>query len=75
VVEADLEQAFQAGTIDEAALQAQLDRAGELQAQLRFVHLRTHLATIEILSPQQIEQYNHLRGYETSSNSHPHQHE
>ena len=31
--------------------------------ELRFVHLSTHLKTPDILSEDQIEKYNRLRGY------------
>jgi hypothetical protein len=31
--------------------------------ELRYVHLVTHLETSSILTPQQIEKYNRLRGY------------
>jgi hypothetical protein len=30
---------------------------------MRYVHLSTHLATIDILSHDQIMQYNMMRGY------------
>lgn len=62
--EAALEEDFRTKTIDETGLAAQLQAVAELQAQLRFVHLRTHLATIKILSPHQVTLYNTLRGYE-----------
>jgi hypothetical protein len=46
-----------------------------LEAELRFVHLSTHLATIDILSPHQVMLYNSLRGYETLPSDHDqHQH-
>lgn len=38
-------------------------RAAQLQGQLRATHLRYHLAMLEVLTPQQIAQYNRLRGY------------
>lgn len=61
--EGELELAFRDNTMDETFLEEQLAEIGALQAQLRFVHLRTHIATVNILSPEQIEQYNFLRGY------------
>jgi hypothetical protein len=30
---------------------------------LRYTHLRTHLTAQELLTPQQVAQYNALRGY------------
>ena len=64
-LEAELELAFRENRIDEVFLETQLLAIGNLQAQLRFVHLRTHLATIDMLTPHQIVRYNTLRGYET----------
>jgi hypothetical protein len=71
--EAKLEQAFRDKIITEDFLQGQLTRISELQAQLRYVHLRTHLTTVDILSEHQIGLYNTLRGYgEMPSNNHQH---
>ena len=72
--EAALEQAFRAETITEAQLEQQLADIGRLEAQLRFIHLRTHLATLDILSPHQVMAYNRLRGYEAMPAGHQHQH-
>ena len=65
--EAELERAFRETRIDEGFLETQLLAIGNLQAQLRFVHLRTHLASIDILMPHQIVLYNTLRGYDTDN--------
>lgn len=74
--EAALEEAFRGQTVDETNLEAQLQAIGALEAQLRYVHLRTHLATLEILSPHQIMLYNSLRGYDDMpANHNQHQHE
>jgi Spy/CpxP family protein refolding chaperone len=69
--EAELELAFRERNIDEAILENQLLAIGELQAQLRFVHLRTHLATIDVLTQHQVVVYNSLRGYDIEN---PHRH-
>jgi len=61
--EAALEKGFHDGTLDEQTLQASLSEIGTIQTQLQFVHLRTHLATVKILTPQQVMLYNQLRGY------------
>ncbi len=37
--------------------------AGGIEGELRAAHLRYHLAMIEVLTPQQIRTYSHLRGY------------
>ncbi len=61
--EAALSEAFEGDDLDEAALRALLDESAKARADLRYVHLRQHLATVEILSPEQIATYNRLRGY------------
>lgn len=70
--EAKLEEAFREQTIDDNFLQEQLKIISDLQAQLRYVHLRTHLATIHILSAHQIATYNQLRGYNEMPADHQH---
>ncbi|MCL4265591.1 MAG: periplasmic heavy metal sensor [Anaerolineae bacterium] len=73
--EAALEEAFRTQTVDETNLEAQLQAIGLLEAQLRYVHLRTHLATLEILNAHQIMLYNSLRGYDDMpANHNQHQH-
>lgn len=37
--------------------------AAEIQGRLRATHLLYHLRMIDVLSPEQVEQYNSLRGY------------
>ena len=61
--EAELELAFREETITTDYLASQLELIEGLRADLRFVHLSTHLSTITILTPHQIQQYNVLRGY------------
>ena len=68
--EAGLELAFREGTIDEESLRDALDSIESLKAELRFVHLRTHLVTLEILTPHQVQLYNTLRGYNASGKDH-----
>lgn len=68
--EAALEADFRQQTIDEASLEAQLQAIAQLEAQLRYVHLSTHLATIEILSLHQVTLYNTIRGYEEMPEGH-----
>mgnify|MGYP006299857903 CR=1 FL=1 len=62
-IEKEIDDAFTSKKITEAVLQEKVKEGADLYSQLRFVHLKTHLATIEILTPQQVEQYNELRGY------------
>lgn len=61
--ERELDAAFARGAISEPQLSGLTARIGELQAQLRASHLRTHLRQAALLTPQQVAQYQHLRGY------------
>lgn len=61
--EARLDRAFASGSADEALVQASAARIGELQGQLRAVHLVAHLQTKALLSREQVVAYNQLRGY------------
>jgi Spy/CpxP family protein refolding chaperone len=69
-----LDRAFAARRIDESALQAKLSAIAALQGELRYVHLRTHLAQAAILTPEQIRHYDVLRGYasDTAAPAHGH---
>lgn len=68
--EAGLELAFREGTIDEEWLRDRLISIESLKAELRFVHLRTHLVTLEVLTPHQVQLYNAVRGYNASAEDH-----
>jgi len=71
--EAALEQSFRDQSTDDKTLETRLTELGSLQAKLRFVHLRTHLATIKILNAEQVMQYNMLRGYGGAGEHQQHQ--
>ena len=62
-VEQALDDAFAAGTVNDEFLQAKVMESANLYGQLRIVHLQYHLRMVDILSPQQVAQYNELRGY------------
>jgi Spy/CpxP family protein refolding chaperone len=55
--ERELDVAFRSGTLSEADLKKQLDAIARLQADLRMVHLRAHLITKPILTPEQVRKY------------------
>jgi Spy/CpxP family protein refolding chaperone len=55
--ERELDAAFKSGTLRDADLKKQLDAIARLQAELRMVHLRAHLITKPILTPEQIRRY------------------
>ena len=67
VLEQKLENHFVAGTINKENLRTALEEIGRTRSELRYIHLATHLETPKILSPHQIEKYNHLRGYKTQA--------
>ena len=61
--EAALDSAFASGDLREAELQQHLAVLGALRGELRFVHLRAHIAAKVLLSAAQVARYNELRGY------------
>jgi uncharacterized protein (DUF305 family) len=61
--EALLSQSFNEKTVTEESLQQQLEQLTSLYSQLRQVHLQAHLATMPLLSNEQLTQYQVLRGY------------
>ena len=62
-LEAELESHFQNRTITDAILQGFLEQIADARRNLRYIHLSAHLKTPDILSQDQIENYNALRGY------------
>lgn len=62
-LEQRLNDSFANGHMTETHLEQQLDAISDVHKQLRYVHLAAHLMTPKILTPQQIEHYNQLRGY------------
>lgn len=71
--ESALDAAFRDGQADAAGLRSDLEVLAALEGELRFVHLRSHLAVRDLLSAEQVVRYNALRGYDTAANG-PHQH-
>src|SRR3954447_10182770 len=61
--EADLDRQFASRVVTEPTLVAATAQIGETQAALRATHLRYHLLTAEILTPDQMHRYGQLRGY------------
>ncbi|MDH5327165.1 MAG: Spy/CpxP family protein refolding chaperone [Gammaproteobacteria bacterium] len=68
-----LDQAFASGTVSAEQLQSLVTEIGSLQAQLRIAHLGAHLQQKAVLTPNQIHQYDRLRGY-TEGGGHNHSH-
>jgi len=61
--ERELDQGFAAHSMTVAHLTTLLTQIGERQGAVRAAHLKYHLATTEVLSPEQIQRYAELRGY------------
>ena len=61
--ENELNTQFAERTINEKSLRGLLEEIGQTKAQLRYVHLSAHLKTPHILTDEQIDLYNKLRGY------------
>lgn len=62
--------------VTEDALQEATRAIADHQGKLRHVHLRAHLAQRRVLSAEQIQRYDHLRGYTTPARTdHPHRHQ
>jgi Spy/CpxP family protein refolding chaperone len=61
--ETDLDQQFARKSVTPASLQATTAEISTTQGALRFAHLRYHLSTLEVLTPEQVRLYGELRGY------------
>ena len=61
--ETELDRLFAECQASEARVGALLREIGQVQAELRGVHLNAHLAMRELLTPAQIARYDELRGY------------
>lgn len=61
--EAALDRLFRESAADPASVQAATAEAARAQGSLRAVHLRYHLTTREVLTPEQSAKYAALRGY------------
>ncbi|MEE1657595.1 Spy/CpxP family protein refolding chaperone [Microvirga sp. CF3062] len=64
--ETDLDRQLAGKTVTPASLQAATADIGTTQGALRFAHLRHHLSTLDILTPEQVRSYGELRGYQAS---------
>jgi hypothetical protein len=66
-LERDMDRALANKTITEENLKLMLDKSADLYGQLRFVHLSTHLDTVQTLTIEQVQMYNKIRGYDSGS--------
>lgn len=58
-----LDDYFRSGVFSDQRLRAKVDQAAQSLANLRFLHLSYHHKTLDVVSPEQVKQYNVLRGY------------
>jgi Spy/CpxP family protein refolding chaperone len=71
--EAHLDRLFVQKHVSYDRIDAQTAVAAGQEARLRAIHLKAHLEMVEILTPEQTESYNRLRGYvRAESGSHSH---
>jgi Spy/CpxP family protein refolding chaperone len=61
--EAHLDRLFQMKQATYARIEAQTAVASAQEARLRAIHLNAHIAMMDVLTPEQVESYNRLRGY------------
>ena len=54
---------FAGGGAAEADVQAAVEESARIRGELRATHLVAHLATVRVLTPDQVRRYAHLRGY------------
>ena len=71
--ERNLNNDFANRTITLANLEVATQKIGATQAALRAAHLKYHLSTVAILTPEQVTRYNELRGYKAESPIQHHQ--
>ena len=64
--ETDLDRQFATKSVTPASLQAATAGIGATQGALRLAHLRYHLSTLDVLTPEQVRRYSELRGYQAS---------
>ncbi|HIG52240.1 hypothetical protein CXT76_01895 [Candidatus Parvarchaeota archaeon] len=67
--EQELDNSFDGDSITSDYLEDKIDESAKIYGELRNVHLQAHLKMIDILTYEQVQKYNKLRGY--SSNEDP----
>jgi Spy/CpxP family protein refolding chaperone len=63
MAERELDRLFRERRVAPESLAAATSKAAAAQGRLCESHLRYHLAMMEVLTPEQVAQYNRLRGY------------
>ena len=62
-MEQELDRQFAEKEITPSRLASLTSQIGERQRELREIHLKYHLTTAEVLTPDQRQRYRELRGY------------
>jgi hypothetical protein len=70
--EQELDQLFATQAVNLDTLRSLTRQITQLQGDLRLVHLQAHVEMKQLLSREQIDQYDALRGYATSVETAPH---
>jgi hypothetical protein len=66
-LESEIDGQFASKSITQASLKSSMNKIGIVQGDLRAAHLKYHLLTLDILTPQQVTRYSELRGYRQST--------
>jgi hypothetical protein len=61
--EKQLDNQFKEKTISQETLKVNAMKIADLLGNLRIIHLQTHITMRELLTSEQIDTYNKLRGY------------
>lgn len=72
--EKELDAFFSTGIITDGNLRDIVREIARLQGELRIVHLQAHIEMKQILTKEQIEKYDNLRGYGTEGSLKSHDH-
>jgi hypothetical protein len=70
--EQELDQLFATQAVDSDTLRSSVLHIAQLHGDLRYVHLQAHVETKQVLSREQVDQYDALRGYATQAGPAPH---
>jgi Spy/CpxP family protein refolding chaperone len=73
VAEGTLDREFASKSVTEASLSKAVEDIAATEGALRVTHLKYHLETLEMLTPEQVQRYSELRGY-ANGNPQPHHH-
>jgi Spy/CpxP family protein refolding chaperone len=72
--ETELDRLFASKSVEPATLEAATSAIGATQGALRAAHLRYHLTMMKVLTPEQVQRYNELRGYSRGEGQGPDRH-